>query len=96
MTGTPEVVHNSPREVANGRKMSKRQDKQSTSRDSQDSNILSTEVEKRRAAEKDVEKSNDSIVVDYEGENDQLNAQNWPARKKWSLVALLAAMTFVT
>ncbi|KAL9052055.1 MAG: hypothetical protein Q9162_005626 [Coniocarpon cinnabarinum] len=42
------------------------------------------------------EREKDSNIVDFEGDDDQLNAQNWPAKKKWSLVGLLAAMTFVT
>ena len=38
----------------------------------------------------------DPNLVDYDGSTDSLNAHNWSKRKKWSMVAILSAMTFIT
>jgi hypothetical protein len=64
------------------------------------------------AMEKDVEKIGDSAsiastaepedavpdpnVVDFDGPNDLENPLNWKASKKWGMVALVSAITFLT
>ena len=35
-------------------------------------------------------------VVDFEGENDTLNARNWSSRKKWGNIGVIAGITFLT
>ena len=35
-------------------------------------------------------------IVDWEGPDDPHNPQNWTARKKWSMIGALAAVTLVT
>ena len=54
---------------------------------------VSNDVEKDLQTD---EKEHDPNIIGFEGDHDPLNAQTWPPKKKWSLVALLAAMTFVT
>ena len=77
-------------------------EKQNKTEDSNGRNHLSSphnspsnasDVEKRVAEDND---GYNPDIVDFEGPHDQLNARNWPSKRKWSLVALLAAMTFVT
>lgn len=82
---------------------SRRQDLADAQDGSEHADKSSSYAEGGCAAKGDVEKSpiaceseHDPNIVDYENEHDQLNAQNWPAKKKWGLVALLALMTFVT
>ncbi|MCJ1381871.1 hypothetical protein MMC17_004983 [Xylographa soralifera] len=36
------------------------------------------------------------IIVDFDGSDDPTIARNWKPRKKWYLIATLAAMTFIT
>lgn len=43
-----------------------------------------------------VEAQKDSNIVDWDGENDPEKPLNWPARKKWTNVALLASLTLLT
>jgi multidrug resistance protein len=38
----------------------------------------------------------DSNVIDWSGPDDPENPQNWPARKKWGIIAALAACTLIT
>jgi hypothetical protein len=38
----------------------------------------------------------DANMVDWDGPQDMGNPQNWPEKKKWTVVAVLAVMTFVT
>src|SRR4051812_17963492 len=38
----------------------------------------------------------DSDVVDWDGPSDLENPQNWPEKKKWTLVGVLSIMTIVT
>lgn len=37
----------------------------------------------------------DENIIDFDGPNDPENAVNWPAKKKWAVVFILAAMTFI-
>lgn len=41
-------------------------------------------------------KAADPNIVDFDGPDDPMKAVNWPRRKKWNMVALLSAMTFIT
>jgi len=38
----------------------------------------------------------DPNIVDWDGPDDPSNPQNWPARKKWGIIAALAAITLIT
>lgn len=38
----------------------------------------------------------DPNVVDWDGPDDPANPLNWPAKKKWSIIAALGAVTFIT
>lgn len=42
------------------------------------------------------EEKKDPNMVDWDGPDDSANPMNWPPRKKWSLVAVLSAITFTT
>ncbi|EUC26884.1 hypothetical protein COCCADRAFT_51095, partial [Bipolaris zeicola 26-R-13] len=44
----------------------------------------------------DAEKTITPIVVDWDSPNDQQNPMNWSKNKKWSTIALVAYITFVT
>lgn len=37
----------------------------------------------------------DENIVDFDGPLDLENAVNWPAKKKWAIVFVLAAMSFI-
>lgn len=38
----------------------------------------------------------DPNIVDWDGPDDPNNPQNWPAKKKWSIIAALGAITLIT
>lgn len=38
----------------------------------------------------------DQYIVDFEGPDDPMNAQNWSKKVKWSNVAVLSALTFIS
>lgn len=42
------------------------------------------------------EEGQDPNVIDWEGPDDPANPLNWPAKKKWSIIAALGAVTFIT
>ncbi len=42
------------------------------------------------------EPDQDPNVVDWDGPDDPANPLNWPAKKKWSIIAALGAVTFIT
>ena len=42
------------------------------------------------------EADRDPDVVDWDGPDDPENPLNWPARKKWTLIGILAMVTLVT
>lgn len=42
------------------------------------------------------EQEQDPNIVDWDGPDDPNNPQNWPAKKKWSIVAALGLMTLIT
>ena len=42
------------------------------------------------------EPERDANVVDFDGPNDPENPMNWKASKKWGMVALISAITFLT
>lgn len=42
------------------------------------------------------EEAQDPNVVDWDGPDDPANPLNWPAKKKWSIIAALGAVTFIT
>ena len=60
------------------------------------------------AREKDVEKGHsahtgseeiepiDPNIVDWDGADDPANPLNWKRKQKWSIIAVLSAMTFIT
>ena len=43
-----------------------------------------------------VEVTTDPNVVNWDGPNDPENPLNWPASKKWTNIAFLSAITFLT
>lgn len=38
----------------------------------------------------------ESKGVSWDGEDDELNPMNWPAGKKWGILAVVSLMTFIT
>ena len=38
----------------------------------------------------------DPNIVDWDGPDDPANPQNWPAKKKWGIIAALGAITLIT
>lgn len=42
------------------------------------------------------EETQDPNIVDWDGPDDPANPLNWPAKKKWSIIAALGAVTFIT
>ncbi|KAF1838627.1 MFS general substrate transporter [Decorospora gaudefroyi] len=38
----------------------------------------------------------DPNIVDWDGPDDPTNPQNWPAKRKWGIIAALGAVTFIT
>ena len=44
----------------------------------------------------DVEKASTPTLVDWDGTDDPQNPMNWSKKKKWSLISLVAYITFVT
>lgn len=38
----------------------------------------------------------DPLIVDWDGPDDPANPQNWPAKKKWGIIAALGAITLIT
>lgn len=42
------------------------------------------------------EEPRDPNIVDWDGPSDPANPQNWPASKKWGIIAALAAVTLIT
>jgi multidrug resistance protein len=42
------------------------------------------------------EAQRDPNIVDWDGPSDPANPQNWPAKKKWGIIAALAAVTLIT
>jgi|SRR5690242_2975449 len=78
---------------------------------SQDADTITTDVEKgaqsqalsthtdERTLSSDApvqEEARDPNVVDWDGPDDPANPLNWPAKKKWSIIAALGAVTFIT
>jgi hypothetical protein len=63
------------------------------------SNAQSTHTDERTlsgdTAEPEVE-ARDPNVVDWDGPDDPNNPQNWPAKKKWGIIAALGAITLIT
>lgn len=56
-----------------------------------DEQTLSEENLAREAAEE-----RDPNIVDWDGPDDPKNPMNWPASRKWTLIAALAGVTLVT
>lgn len=46
--------------------------------------------------EPEEEAEHDPNIVDFDGPSDPLNPLNWKASKKWGMVALISAITFLT
>lgn len=42
------------------------------------------------------EEASDPDIVDWDGPDDPANPLNWPMKKKWSIIAALGAVTFIT
>ncbi|KNG49246.1 proteasome component pre4 [Stemphylium lycopersici] len=42
------------------------------------------------------ESDRDPNIVDWDGPDDPANPQNWPAKKKWGIIAALGAVTLIT
>lgn len=68
---------------------------QSTKDDTIVSNITNNDSINSTAVD-DAEKTITPIVVDWDSPNDQQNPMNWSKNKKWSTIALVAYITFVT
>lgn len=43
-----------------------------------------------------IETEQDPNIVDWDGPEDPANPQNWPASRKWGLIAILGMVTLVT
>lgn len=43
-----------------------------------------------------IEEQTATQVVGWDGENDELNPMNWPAGRKWGILALVSLMIFIT
>lgn len=48
------------------------------------------------SAEAEAEAEQDPDIVDWDGPDDPENPMNWPPRKKWTLIFILAMVTLVT
>ncbi|KAJ4370540.1 hypothetical protein N0V83_005061 [Neocucurbitaria cava] len=46
--------------------------------------------------EAEVQEQIDPNIVDWDGPDDPHNPQNWPAKKKWRIIAALGAVTLIT
>jgi hypothetical protein len=42
------------------------------------------------------QQKNDPNIVDWHGEDDPEMALNWPARRKWTYIIMLASLTLLT
>jgi multidrug resistance protein len=64
-----------------------------------DSHAHSTHTDDRPSsvsAPVEVEQEQDLNIVDWDGPDDTANPQNWPAKKKWGIIAALGAVTLIT
>lgn len=59
---------------------------------SEDENIEATGSSKETAVKPSKEKNSD--IVDWDGPNDPENPMNWVQVRKWTIIALVSAMTF--
>jgi hypothetical protein len=57
---------------------------------------LSTRDGDEKATAAEIDADLDPNVVDWDGTNDPENPQNWPEKKKWTVVAVMSVMTLVT
>jgi hypothetical protein len=106
---TPSTFHNPTREAQDlqDEKASEAY-QQGHDADAAPTDTFSTDVEKgpqskavsthtdERTLSADVPAQVDPDVVDWDGPDDPTNPQNWPAKKKWSIIAALGAVTFIT
>ncbi|KAF1998002.1 MFS general substrate transporter [Amniculicola lignicola CBS 123094] len=55
-------------------------------------------LEEGTSADKDKEQhdSEDPNIVDWDGPDDPQNPMNWPAKKKWGVIAVLSLVTLIT
>jgi hypothetical protein len=62
------------------------------------SQALSTHTDERTLSgnEPAQEEARDPNIVDWDGPDDPANPLNWPMKKKWSIIAALGAVTFIT
>jgi hypothetical protein len=44
----------------------------------------------------DLEKKDDSMVVDWDGPEDHDNPRNWPSRKRWAHVIIISVLALIT
>lgn len=54
------------------------------------------EISPQEVLAEPTEKEADPNVVNWDGDNDPENPQNWTPKKKWTTGGLLAGITFVT
>ena len=59
---------------------------------------VSSDADRVASLEKGLEASEkeDPNIVDFNGPDDPEKAVNWPAKRKWSMLALISSMTFIT
>lgn len=62
-----------------------------------DSHAHSTHTDERTlSGDVPPEQERDPNIVDWDGPDDPANPQNWPAGKKWGIIAALGACTLIT
>lgn len=61
-----------------------------------DERTLAGDSSRGEEAAVEAEAEQDPDIVDWDGPDDPENPLNWPARKKWTLILILAAVTLVT
>lgn len=60
------------------------------------SEVLTLTADKDEQRDVQCEESADANIIGWDGEDDTVNPLNWTKRKKWSHVAIVALINFVT
>lgn len=58
--------------------------------------VAASPAEEKLGAEQSEHLEQDPNIVDFDGPDDPARPENWPNSRKWTIVALLAAFTFVS
>ncbi|OAL53262.1 MFS general substrate transporter [Pyrenochaeta sp. DS3sAY3a] len=61
-----------------------------------DERTLSDDPAVQVEGEEEANEPHDPNIVDWDGPDDPANPQNWPASKKWGIIAALGAVTLIT